>query len=387
LKQSLMGALHSEQETVTEVCRKIYGFSEVMFEERRSASYLADLLERRGFRVERGVAGLETAFVAELPLGQDGPRIGLLAEYDALPGVGHACGHNLIAASAVGAALALGSVREKVAGTVVVYGTPAEEGGGGKVVMAGAGLFDGLAGVLYFHPSVRDDLYGPTLACRIYRVEFRGREAHVQMNPQEGRNALMGLVRAMAALDLARSDLPEMNRMGYVVTEGGKNPILVPASARGEFLLSAVEDRGCDSLEGLMEKTLREAAEATGSRVDLTKVMDYPSVRLNGPLTEALGREMRYLGLGPAEPSLIIVSTDCGATSIHCPFGGFRLALGEPAPFPHTPEFARLCGEPAGEEKAFLAARILALTALELFTSEEVLRSAARTFLERRGGK
>jgi amidohydrolase len=386
-KENLLEALRREEETIGEVCRTIYGFREVMFEERLSVSYLADLLEIRGFRVSRTAAGLETAFVAELHLGKGGPRVGLLAEYDALPGLGHACGHNLIAASAVGAALALAALKEEVAGTVVVCGTPAEEGGGGKVIMARAGLFDDLAGALYFHPSVRDDLYGSTLGCRMYKAGFRGREAHVQMNPQEGRNALTGLVRAMAALDLARPGLPEMSRMGYVVTEGGKNPILVPSSARGEFFLSAVEDKGCDLLQDRLESALREAAEATGTHVDLTKVMDYPSVRLNGALTDALGRTMRHLGLRPAEPSLIIVSTDCGAVSLRCPFGGFRLALGEPAPFPHTPQFARLCGEPAGEEKAVLAARILALTALELFESEEVLHSAARAFSERRQGE
>jgi amidohydrolase len=306
--------------------------------------------------------------------------LGLVAEYDALPHLGHACGHNLIAAGAVGAALALAGLGSSVPGELVLFGTPAEEGGGGKVVMAEAGLFDDLDAVIYFHPSVRDDLYGSTLACQIYRVTFLGREAHVQLNPDEGRNALMALVHALYSLQQEHKGFPQLSRIGAVVNEGGDNPILVPGRARGEFLLSAKDDQACEAIERVFHGVVRRAAKETQTRVEMEKTMHYPSVRLNPALTQIIADQMQSFGLSPAEPSLLVVSTDCGATSLRCPFGGFRLHLGQPAPYPHTPEFAELCGGPEGEKIAFLAAQIQALTLMELFFDRDLLQTARREF-------
>jgi len=377
--KAVLGAVDAERNTIRAVCRHIFRFQEVMFQERQSALYLCNLLESRGFQVARPAAGLETAFRAECSFGR-GPRLGLLAEYDALPQLGHACGHNLIAAGAVGAALALAALAEAFSGTLVVFGTPAEEGGGGKVTMAAAGLFDDMDAVVYYHPSVRDDLYGPTLACQMHRVAFQGRQAHVQLNPEEGRNALTAVVNTISGLQQEQKQFHELSRIGSIVTEGGQNPIIIPGRAAGEFLLSAADDLNCNALASVLNRVVQRAAADTLTRAEIEKVMHYPSVRLNRQLTRVIAEQMQHLGLKPAEPSLLIVSTDCGAVSRRCPFGAFRLRLGQPPPYPHTLAFAELAGGTEGEDNAFLAARIQALTLYALFNSEDGLRSSQREF-------
>jgi amidohydrolase len=378
---ALEKALEHERETVAGVCRKIFQLRELMFEERESAAVLSGLLQERGFSLRKPVAGLETAFAAEWSSGSGGgPRLGLLAEYDALPVLGHACGHNMIAAAAAGAALAIRRLEDRFHGTLVLFGTPAEEGGGGKVAMAEAGCFDDLDGVIYFHPSVRDDLYGPTLACRMVRVALRGREAHVQLNPQEGRNALQALVQVLTRLREEESRLPPLCRIGSIVTEGGQNPFLVPGLARGEFVFSAGGDEDCEGMAESFREMLKGAAQATGTSFELETLMRYPSVRINRTMTGIISARMQEMGLRPAPVSPLSVSTDCGATSLRCPFGAFRLQLGNPAPFPHTVEFADLAGGPEGEEKAFLAARIQAFVLMDLFASASSVEAARREF-------
>ena len=178
LKQRVMDAVEARRDELVRIADTIHAHPEVAFQEFKSAALLSDTLQANGFAVERGTAGMETAFVATLHGQQDEPTVAFLAEYDALPGLGHACGHNLIGTAALGAGLAMKALLPNLAGTIQVIGTPAEEGGGGKVIMAQAGIFDGLAAAIMFHPSSRNLTRRQSLTSLKAEIGFFGRPAH-----------------------------------------------------------------------------------------------------------------------------------------------------------------------------------------------------------------
>lgn len=368
------------EELIGDVCQAIFDFDEIMFEEVKSAGYLATLLEEEGFQVERNVAGLPTAFIARYDFSDEGPTLGLMAEYDSLPGLGHACGHNLIAGAAVGAAIGLKNADLPLTGSLVLFGTPAEEGGGGKVIMADAGCFDEIDGMVYFHPSVRDDLYGPTLACRIYQVIVNGKPAHVQLNPQDGRNALEALIQVFGAMRNLDEKYGDKVRNGGIIKEGGHQSILVPSKAEGEIWLSGVDDDTLAELSHDFLNAVKEIAEKTETEIEMEEAMHYSSVIQNQRINKIIEEEMVYLGLEPAPPSLLMTSTDCGAPSKKCPFAGFRLSMGDPSPVPHTHQFTEASGSQLGVEKAVIAARISGLALLNLYMQPELLSAIKAEF-------
>ena len=203
---------------------------ELAFAEHRAAALLTGELEEHGFAVERGVAGLPTAFTATAGDG-NGPRVALLLEYDALPELGHACGHNLIAAAGLGAALALRRALPRTDGTVLVVGTPAEEGGGGKVIEAEAGVFDGVDAALMFHPGVHSWSWAPLTAQVQERVVFHGRAAHPTGSPTEGVDALAALIQLFNTLAVVGRRLPPGSHIQGIITDGGRATDIVPERA------------------------------------------------------------------------------------------------------------------------------------------------------------
>lgn len=365
-REQILQAVAKRESIIREVSQQIFSFAEINFQEVKSAAYLINLLRRNGFNVTSPVAGLDTAFIAELTFEEKGPHLGLLVEYDALPQIGHACGHNLIAASNIGAGLALQASKNLLKGKITLFGTPAEEGGGGKVIMAEQGYFDSLDGVVYFHPSIKTDLYGPTLACSIFDVIYKGIPAHVQINPTQGKNALTSLLNLFKAFDELKNETSATTRLGGIITNGGENSIIVPAKTQGEFLISSSDNQALIKLEEIFLQKVNQANEVEATIADTKKKMAYPAVSLTENITETIAQEMKFLGLAPSPPQLLMTSTDCGAVSNQCPFGGFRLDFGPETPAPHTEEFASLCGSKQGEDLAFLAAKILALACLNL---------------------
>jgi amidohydrolase len=220
-----------EADRLIALSHAVHGDAELAFEEHRSSARLTEVLDAAGLTVEAGVAGLDTAFVATV--GSGPLTVAICAEYDALPGIGHACGHNVIAAAAVGAGLALAPLADELGLTVKVIGTPAEEGGGGKILMLDAGVFDGVHAAMMVHPAPDESLTLPCLAVEHLHVNYRGREAHASGYPELGINAADALTVAQVGIGLLRQHLEPSNRVHGIVTHGGDAPNIVPGNTRG----------------------------------------------------------------------------------------------------------------------------------------------------------
>lgn len=338
---------------------------------------LAGELEEEGFAVETGVAGLATAFRAER--GAGGPSIAFLAEYDAIPGLGHAGGHNLLVAASFGAAVALARALEGHPGRVLVIGAPAEETIGGKIVLVARGAYDGLDAALLAHPWNEDRADVQSLASWSVEVTFEGRAAHAVAAPEQGINALDAIVQLFVARDALLKALHPQVRIPGVVLEGGVRPNLVPERARarfslraptGQYLLEVVLARFREVVEGV--------ARATGTRATVTPVDNlYDALVSNSVLAELYTGHARRAGLDPRRgPGRPVGSLDIGTLSQRIPVlhPFFRIAPDEVTT--HTREFAAHAASPEALEAAQRAALALALTALDLVVEPEALARA-----------
>ncbi|MDR7523454.1 MAG: amidohydrolase [Armatimonadota bacterium] len=236
----ILAAIDAASDDLIALARRIHATPEVGFQEHRAAAWLTETLERHGFRVERGVAGLPTAFRAEVGT-QRHPAVAILAEYDALPEIGHACGHNLISTAAVAAGIGLAALREQLPGTAVVLGTPAEEGGGGKVIMLERGAFQGIDAAMMFHPAGYTLATRPSLASYRLAVRFTGKAAHAAAAPHEGTNALDALIQTFVAIGLLRQQTRDDARIHGIITYGGAAPNIIPDRAEALFTVRAAD--------------------------------------------------------------------------------------------------------------------------------------------------
>ncbi|MET7359900.1 amidohydrolase [Streptomyces sp. NPDC005562] len=368
---------------------------ETAYEEHRASALLAGELEREGFRVERGVAGLPTAFTARTGstartgngAGPDEvPGVALLLEYDALPQLGHACGHNLIAAAGLGAALAARAALGEVAGTLLAVGTPAEESGGGKVAEVAAGLFDGVDAALMFHPGVHDWAWAPLTASAQVRVGFHGRAAHPTGNPTEGIDALGALIQLFNTLGVLDRRLPTGSHIQGIVTEGGRATNIVPAYAEGLFGLRGGTTSALVELVDGLRSCAQGVALATGTQVDVTDVGGrYEHFRANDVLSGLFARHLRAAGitLAEPEPGIYLGSSDIGNVSTRLPAIHPFLAIMDPDGSDHTPEFARATAGPRGRQVMLAAARALACTAADVLLRPDVPARAWAAFREK----
>ncbi len=239
MKEAIVDFIDGIADQLVEVSREIHRHPELAFSEHRAASLLADTAESSGLPVERGSYGVETAFEGRFENASPGAHVALLAEYDALPEIGHACGHNLIATAALGASLALHHVRNDLRGSVSFLGTPAEERGGGKEVMARNGAFEGVDAALMIHPAGVNLVTMPCICIAQVDVVYHGRAAHASAMPHRGLNALDGLLLAYQAISNLRQHIRQTERIHGIITEGGKAPNIVPDRAAGEFYVRA----------------------------------------------------------------------------------------------------------------------------------------------------
>ncbi len=385
LKEAACAAVDALRSELVLISREIHAHPELAFQERRAAALLADRLERAGLAVERGAFGLETAFAAELgPKGA--PHVALLAEYDALPGMGHACGHNLIATSALGAGLALASLGPRLPGRVRVLGTPAEEQGCGKELMARRGAFEGVAAALMIHPAGLNLASMPCIAMAELEVEYRGRAAHAAAMPERGINALDGLVLGYQALAALRQHIGRQERVHGIITDGGQAPNVVPERAAGFFYVRAASFEELEPLKRRVESCFRAGAEASGAELRLRwGAADYRDIRFNAPLAaafqanaEALGREFLPWD---ALPEGLQGSTDLGNVSYRVPAIHPMLAAAPLHCTIHNPEFAKWAGSELGESAALDGAKALAMTAIDFFCDAD-LRRRTRDWFE-----
>jgi len=313
-----------------------------------------------------------------------------LAEYDALPELGHACGHNLIATAALGAALALYDLADDLKLEVLLLGTPAEERGAGKVLMAQAGAFQGVEAALMIHPAPYNLPVMLSLATAELWVSYHGRPAHAAAAPWEGINALDALVMAYQGLGYLRQHIRSEERVHGVIIEGGQTPNIVPERASGRFYIRSTDARGLQALKARVEACFQAGAQATGARLELRwGDNDYLEIWNNGPLSRCFQRHIEALGRKPEPFKELRGSTDLGNISQRLPAIHPMLALTEANPLSrapyglHTRAFAEAAGSTAGEVLALDGALALALTALE-YSEDEALRVAVqREFLAR----
>ena len=384
IREEIVRAVDSSRARLAEVAPQIHAKPELCYEERFAAALLADELERAGLTVERGAGGVATAFRARFGKA-GGPRVAILAEYDALPEIGHACGHNLIAAGALGAALALRSVGDRLPGEVLVVGTPAEEGGGGKIKLIEAGVFEGVDAAMMFHPLDRTVLWQGALAMTRVDVVFHGSPAHAAAAPWDGSSALRAVIQTFNLVDSGRVHWRDGSRVHGFITDGGQAVNIIPERAACAFSLRAPRAAYLERIVADFTRCAEAAALATGTRVEIARRTGYKDMRNNEPLARRFGAHLSALGVphDDTDPTVGIGSTDMGDVSyavpaIH-PYMGI-CARGEA--FPHNHEFAAKTASDEGISAMVAAAKAMALTALDV-VSDEGLRTDARSFFSR----
>jgi amidohydrolase len=361
-----------------EVALDLHAHPELAFSEHHAADLLTGELAAAGFEVERGVAGMPTAFTARAGHGT-GPQVALLLEYDALPGLGHACGHNLIAASGLGAALALRRVLDAVRGTVLVVGTPAEEGGGGKAIEVDAGLFEGVDAALMFHPGVYSWSSAPLTAQVQYKVAFKGRAAHPTGNPTEGLDALAALIQLFNTLGPLQRRLPAGSHVQGIITDGGKATNIVPEYAEGRFGLRGATGTALDALVGELNACAEGVAAATGTTVTVEQVTRrYDHFRNNDVLSAAFAGHLERAGITVTdpEPGVYLGSSDIGNVSTVLPAIHPFVAILDSHESDHTPRFAEAAASEWGRTTMLAAAEALACTAADALTGPAVVEQA-----------
>ena len=372
------------RDLLIEISHEIHAHPELGHQEHHAASYLAEILEKEGFAVERATAGLPTAFIAEFSAGT-GADIGFLAEYDALPGLGHACGHNLIAASTLGAGIAIKRLLEagELQGTVKVYGTPAEEGGGGKVTMVEAGLFDGLAAAISMHAgSGTNSVGGSSNAVLPLTFKFKGQPAHAAASPHKGVNALDAVIATFNGINALRQHVTPDVRIHGIITKGGAAANIVPDDCEASFLVRAVSKDGLAEVVEKVKNCAHAGALATGSRLEIVEALQYDDILVCAPLVDMMKANMEDVGLAVEDQtgSSMPASTDLGNVSYAVPTIAGSFAIAPEGMALHTTEFCDASASAEADRATLDAAKAMAMTGLDVMISDEAAADVRQAF-------
>lgn len=386
-KEEACARVDRERQSLVELSRRMHEHPELRFEEHRAAAWLSDYLAAVGFDVERGAYGLPTAFAARV--GQGRPRVAILCEYDALPGIGHACGHNIIGAAGAGAGAALVDLVAETGGSVVVLGTPGEEGGGGKILMARAGAFEDVEAALMIHPAGMELACMNVLAVSQIDVEYIGRAAHASAFPHRGINALDALVTAYVSIAQLRQHIRSSERIHGIITDGGQAPNIVPERAAGVFLVRAASEHRLAKLRQRVEACFRAGAIATGAELTLRSPgLDYSDMISSRPLLDAYIANAERLGRRVLELSEVVQgvagSTDMGNVSKLVPAIHPMIEVSPPNVPLHSIEFARWASSEAGQRAVVDGAKMLAMTAIDALARPDLLETARRDLAAQR---
>ena len=383
LKGRAAAAVEANREEILALSRAIHADPEPAFEEHRAAARVATSIAAHGYVVEHPAGSLATAVRGRLTggLGSDGPRIGVLAEYDALPGLGHGCGHNTMAASGVGAAIALAAVRDAFAGEVVFLGTPAEERGSGKQFMLDDGLFEGLDAALLFHPADRDMVHAILLASEDVDVTFTGMAAHAASEPWEGRNALDAAILLFEAVGLWRQQLPQHARVHGIVVEGGTAANIIPDRATARFMVRSTDQPYFDSMRTRFRSLVEGAALMADVKGEVVFSGRSTTMKESRTLAGLWRSNMEARGLVDegADPDHI-GSSDMGNVSLVLPTIHPSLAICDHGVPWHSVESLRAAATPRAEATTLVAAALVAETALDLLADPSLVAAAWREF-------
>jgi aminobenzoyl-glutamate utilization protein B len=431
--ETMLDFLEQHADDYAALAQTIWDKAELGYLETESSALLQETLREAGFRVESGVADLPTAFVASY--GEGGPVIGLLAEFDALPGIsqtaaptrevredsqsGHACGHHLFGAGSTAAAIAIKRWLEAsgLPGTVRLYGTPAEEGGSGKVYMVRAGLFDDVDAVLVWHPGDANTSNPATsLANKSAKFRFHGLSSHAAVAPERGRSALDGVEAMNLMVNMLREHVPQEARIHYVITDGGLAPNVVPDKAEVFYYVRHPEAAELQKIWERVMAAAEGAALGTGTTVQSEVIHGNHSMLPNETLAGAMHRRLEQVGgvqydagerdyarqitqtlklsrdlsgqeavIQPLEPEQGMGSTDVGDVSWQVPTTELGVATWVPGTAPHTWQAIAAGGTSIGHKGMLVAAKTLALTAADLYRDPELLAAARAEFEQRRG--
>jgi amidohydrolase len=389
VRSAVLAAAREYGDELVALSQDLHAHPEEGYAEHRSVRAVAQLLERHGHTAEIGVGGLDTALIATR--GTEGPHLGVLAEYDALPGIGHACGHNIICSTAVGGFLAAARAQEQVGGRVSLIGTPAEEGGGGKEKMARAGVFDDVDAVIMLHPFTHDIALHRFLGRRQVEIVFHGVASHAAAQPFMGRNALDAAVAAYQGIAALRQHLPGSDRLHGIFTDGGARPNVVPERAALLFYVRSAAPETLRVLASRMTEIAHGAAAMAGCGVELhwDPLPPYLPIRFNHVLAARWAVNQEPVGRRPLPsgivPEFLTGSTDLGNLSYRMPAIHPMIAVSEPTVALHTTAFAEAAGGPAGDLAVRDGAVGLALTAVD-YLADAALRAAVHAEFAAAGG-
>ncbi|OLB97517.1 MAG: hypothetical protein AUH30_10130 [Candidatus Rokubacteria bacterium 13_1_40CM_68_15] len=386
-KARVVAAVEALADELEGLSLQIHANPELCFKEEKAHGWLTEFLEKRGLRVERGVGGLPTAFRATIPGSGAGPRIAILAEYDALPGIGHACGHNVIATAGTGAgaalAVALGTL--PFAGEIQVIGTPAEEGGAGKVRLMEAGVFRDVDAAMMIHGRGGTRVWRPSLGIIKVKAEFFGTAAHASSWPWRGVNALNAVIQLFVALDAMRQHVRPDARLHGIIVKGGEQPNIIPEYTRADFYLRALDRDYCGELLRRFQAAAEGAATATGCRVAVTaEPTVHEPLKPNATMARLFEANLERIGFpeDPEDAEAGYGSTDCGNVSQALPTIHPYIRISPDGVPGHSRAFAEWARSPMARAGMVAGAKALALTALDLLASPQALQEAKADFIK-----
>jgi amidohydrolase len=381
-KARIAAAVEAHREEILELSYRIHEDPEPAFQEFHAAALVAEAIGRHGFEVEAPAGSLATAVRGRLRGGRGGerPRVGILAEYDALPGLGHGCGHNTMAASGVGAAIALASIADELPGEVVFLGTPAEERGSGKQIMIDDGLFEGLDAALLYHPCDRNHVLTLPLASEDAEVTYLGRQAHAASDPWTGLNALDALILLFNGVALWRQQLRPTSRVHGIVQEGGTAANVIPSRAKAWFMIRSDDRAYYETMKARFVEIAEGAARQAGVEVRIEFSGGATTMRNNAVLAERWVANATAYGRPDEGPDPFNGSTDMANVSWVVPAIHPELSIAPAGTPGHSIEFRDAAGSPAGDETTLLAATLVAQTAYELFADPALVEAAWREF-------
>ena len=384
VKGRVAAAVEAARDEIIDLSHRIHADPEPAFEEHHASAWVAEILGRHGFEVEHPAGSLATAVRATKRGGKggEGPRIGILAEYDALPGLGHGCGHNTMAASGVGAAIALAAIADELTGEIVFLGTPAEERGSGKQIMIDDGLFDGIDAALLYHPCDRSHVESFPLASEDVTIVFHGLQAHASSDPWKGRNALDAMIALFSSVGLWRQQLRPTSRVHGIITEGGTAANIIPERTSAWFMLRSDDQAYYEEMKAQFGRMADAAALATGTTVDVTYSGGATTMRNNRPLVERFRANMAAYGIDDMGDDPNAGSTDMANVSWVCPTIHPDLAICDEGVPGHSIAFRDAAVSPRADETTLLAATLVAQTAVELFLDADLVKRAWAAFRE-----
>lgn len=382
LKEQLIGAIDSMEHQLIHISDYIHAHPEPAFKEYKAVAILTQELERAGFQVERNILGMETAFMATYKGARGGPVLGIIAEYDALP-MGHACGHNIIGTTAVGAGIALSRFMDRFPGSIIIFGTPAEEAGGGKLPFCEKGLFSQAQAAILVHPGDKTVVESSSLAIDSIEFTYQGKAAHAAACPHQGINALDGVLMLFNSINALRQQLKDEVRIHGIISEGGTAPNIIPEKAVARFYVRAQQREYLDEVVDRVLGCAQGAAQATACLLTHWNYQpSYENMMSNPVLAATFKENLISLGEKVSEPEKegMMGSTDMGNVSHILPSIHPSVAISPEGIGGHTREFMESAASESGHRGLMLGVKATALTAVDLFTDADLMARMMEAF-------